>query len=169
VRQPPTPRGATSRQDSGFTLIELLVAVALMAVAGTLGLTTLVNYQRAQDVQQSADALVSALRKAGQKAVSEGRSYCVALDGAADTWRTYQRACAGADSQPVGSAVGPEGRVRLGTLTVDSTTGPTCPTGTCITFRPRGTATAASLTVQLDGYDPVTVTVEGLTGRVDRT
>ena len=163
--QPPT----ASRPDSGFTLIELLVTVALLSVVGALGMSALVNYQRAQDVQQSADALVSALRKAGQKAVSEGRSYCVSVDAAASTWTTYQRACAGTGSAAVGSPEQPRGRVLLDDLVIASTAGPACPTGTCITFRPRGTATSASLSVELEGYDPVTVTVEGLTGRVDRT
>jgi prepilin-type N-terminal cleavage/methylation domain-containing protein len=158
--------------DVGFTLIELVMVVALMALAGTLALVALVNYSAAQDHQGTADELVSDLRNAGQRAVTEGRTYCVFLDDTADTWTLYRTSCS------AGTLVqGPtptRGDITVGGLSIATTAN--CQTaGACIYFNPRGTATGgptglpSKVDVQRDGETAINVTVEGLTGRVDRS
>jgi prepilin-type N-terminal cleavage/methylation domain-containing protein len=154
--------------DSGVTLIELIVATVLMAVAGGLTLTALAGYTSGQEHQSQANELVSELRKTGQKAVSEGRTYCVRIDVAASTYTVLRPACAGTGVVTV------EGPARLARRTTfsalsASAASPACPTGGCVFFRPRGTATQSSVRLVRAGEPTITVTVEGLTGRVDRS
>jgi type II secretory pathway pseudopilin PulG len=155
--------------DEGFSLVELVTAMALMLVIGALSLAALVNYRNAQGQQQTADTLLSDLRKAGQRAVSEGRTYCLYVNDAADSWSTFQTSCSATSLvvDPAEQATKPSA---LGDLTIATPVTAACPTaGACVYFHPRGTATQSSIAVTRDGKPSITVTVEGLTGRVDRT
>ncbi len=64
-------------RDSGFTLIELLVTMVLFGILVTLGVMPLRNYQRAQEHVGAAREVVTALRNAQVRAVSEGTTYKV--------------------------------------------------------------------------------------------
>lgn len=156
------------RSHDGFTLIELMVVVVLVSVAGGLGVTALSGYSKAQDFQGSADLLVSDMRKAGQRALAEGRTYCLHVQDAADTWSLYRGAC-GIGGTLVEGPTRALGDVALGNLSIATASGETCPqTLACVYFKPRGTATQSAVDVIRDG-STITVTVEGLTARVDRT
>lgn len=162
------------RHEGGFTLVELMVVVALMAVAGTLALVGLRGYGGTQDHQGSANELVSDLRNAGQRAVTEGRTYCMHVDAAAEQWTLYRKSCSAAGAVLQGPTR-TRGDVRLGNLQITSTV---CPQpSSCIYFKPRGTATGGTsadperskLDIERAGSAAITVTVEGLTARVDRS
>lgn len=155
--------------DQGFTLIELMVAVVLIALAGGLGLSALSGYGKAQDHQGTADLLVSDLRKAGQRALAEGRTYCMHVQDGSDSWSLHRSDCSGAGSVLVEGPTAAKGDTTLGNLVVAAPASPSCPSGgICIYFKPRGTATKSSVDAVRDG-STITVTVEGLTARVDRT
>lgn len=150
------------------------MVVVLMGIAGTLALVGLRGYGATQDHQGSANELVSDLRNAGQRAVTEGRTYCVHVDDANDQWSVYRKSCT--TGTLVAGPDQPRGDITLGGLSLAATAAGTCPTtGTCIYFHPRGTATGGPTLpnraeIQVQGPDSnITVTVEGLTGRVDRT
>ena len=66
----------------GFTLIEVLVAMAIMGI--TLGIVAggSVSWTRAREQSGSAQQLVSFLRQAQQRALTEATPYCVTFDTA---------------------------------------------------------------------------------------
>ena len=155
------------RDDRGFTLIEVLVTTVLMLLVGAVAMTSLVGYARVQDHQSTGDTVVSVLRTSAQRALAEGRTYCVSFDTAAETWQVRRTSC---------SATGPlvsSGRARTGVdlAAAAFTAAPTqpCPTSSaCVYFTPRGTASPGSLNVVRE-TSVITVTVEGLSSRVSRS
>lgn len=170
-QRPVDGQGVTGSRpgDEGFTLVELVAAMSLVVVMSALGLNALVGYRDAQGQGQTADALLSDLRKTGQRAVSEGRTYCTFVDDAADRWTTYLSSC-GSSSTVVDKARVATSPAKLGDLVIGTPASSPCPTaGSCVYFTPRGTATKSSIAVTRDGKPSITITVEGLTGRVDRT
>jgi prepilin-type N-terminal cleavage/methylation domain-containing protein len=158
------------RSDSGFTLIELLVTLSIGAALFGLAGTSLSSWSSANAHKASRDEAVSALRNAAQRALSEGRTYCLsfAADG---TWKTYRTSCgaagvlisSGQGLNNKGSALAPAFTYLAG-QTSDCTTAAT-PTS-CAYFYPRGTASAGTVTVTRSGKPTYTVTVEQLTSRV---
>ncbi len=89
----------TTRADEGFSLVELMVVTVLMTTVGTVALTALVGYQRAADLEGSADDVVSMLRTTAQRAVTEGRTYCVQFDTSADTYTLYRSSCSASSTR----------------------------------------------------------------------
>jgi prepilin-type N-terminal cleavage/methylation domain-containing protein len=158
------------RQDSGVTLIEVLVAMVLASILGSLGMLSLDAYARTQGFQGTADEIVSTLRSTAQRAVSEGRTYCVSFDTTSRSWSVWRTAC----STGLGTAVEGGGTARRSTELQNpsfspATPLPPCPSGgACAYFYPRGTGSPGSIEI-LRGSDTITVTVEGLTSRVSRS
>lgn len=165
----PGLRSAPS-SDAGFTLVELLVTVALMFVVGGLGLFALQSYTRAQEHQGTADELVSTLRTVAERALSEGRTYCVSLDPAADEWTVWQARCSTAGGTAVDGGRDTQGSVQLSSpsFSLNATTQPCPQAGSCVYFLPRGTGTPGSVQVVRDGA-AIAVSIEGLTSRVSRS
>jgi type II secretion system protein H len=161
------PSGARlTRNETGFTLVELMVVMVIAGVLMTIGVFSFVNYQKMAQQRGTAKEVVSLLRNASERAISEGRTYCIdiAADGLAT--RTWQRACG-----PSGTAIGGTTRTQSTKVTLDATVtnpSPVCPTShQCLYFYPRGTATPATVVVRSSARSKTyTVKVEGLTARV---
>ena len=159
-------RPRVMRDDSGFTLVELMV---VMVIAGTLmaiGVFSLANYQKLSQQRGTAREVVSLLRNASERAISEGRTYCIDIAADQLSTTTWQRACG-----PTGTALADGTRTQSSRVTLEVTVsgaGPTCPAShQCIYFYPRGTATPATVVVRSSARSKTyTVTVEGLTARV---
>lgn len=159
------------RMDPGFTLVELLIVTVLMSIIGALSLTALVNYQRAADVEGSADDLVSALRTAAQRSVTEGRTLCMRFDTVAHTYTVYRSTCSAS------SAVATPARKTRGPAVLNSASfAPAVPardvcqtSNACAYFYPRGTGSPGQVVVQRPGGKSITITIEGLTSRVVRS
>lgn len=153
--------------DGGFLLLEL---VAVMAVAGTLlgiGLWGFASHQRGAELQGTHQELVSRLRGVADRAVTEGRTHCVALEGSGRAYSVWRGTC-GTGTLLQGPLRTRDDRVSVTAVTAGATPAPACSAAaTCVYFSPRGTATPAELTVRSTAR-PVTYTVrvEGLTGRV---
>ena len=157
--------------DEGFTLIELMVVTVLMSVIGALSLTALVNYQRAADVEGSADDLVSALRTSAQRAVTEGRTFCMSFDVAANTYTVYRTSCSAASTVAT-----PAKRTRGPAVLSAPSFAPALPSrdvcqtaNACAYFYPRGTGSPGQVVVQRPDGKSITVKIEGLTSRVVRS
>lgn len=155
--------------DRGFTLIEVMVTMLLSVLVGTTALVGLQSFGRTQDRQGTADEVVSILRTTAQRSLSEGRTYCVALDEGASSWSVWRKDCT------TGTRVDTGGKAR-GDAELDAVafstpaSGGGCPTtGHCVYFFPRGTATPGSLQVAWNGSNDISVTVEGLSSRVSRS
>lgn len=158
--------------DDGFTLIEMAFTLALAGILMTLGLFTLRGYLLSARERGTATDVRSTLRMAGERALAEGRTYCVKFT--ASQWTLYKGDCS------TGTAVGGASSVQDSRITIGNVSFPapatpvagqstSCPTTSgvlgCAFFYPRGTALAGSLTVSRSSKT-YTITVEGLTGRV---
>jgi len=162
------PWARLTRNQGGFTLVELMVVMVIAGVLMTIGVFGFVNYQKTSQQRGTAKEVVSLLRNASERAISEGRTYCIdiAADGLSTT--TWQRACGSS-----GTAVGVNMRTQSSQVTLEATVSnpspaPECPAShQCLYFYPRGTATPATVLVRSSARSKTyTVTVEGLTARV---
>jgi prepilin-type N-terminal cleavage/methylation domain-containing protein len=157
------------RRDEGFTLVELLVTMIIAGVLTAIGMFTFANYLKVSQQRGSAREVVSLFRTASERAISEGRTYCVdiAADGRSTTM--YRYACDGAaTSVASGRTKTQSPKVTLSATVSYPAPTPACPSGDkCVYFYPRGTATPTTVTVLSSVRSRVyTVTVEGLTARV---
>ena len=161
-------RHLPDRRDDGFTLIELIAVMAIGGVLATVGAFGFTNLQSGSEHRGSTAELVSALRSASERAISEGRTHCVDLDQTGRSYSTWRYSCG-----PTGSQLGRSRRTQTQAVTITAvlslpTPTPACPGGhRCLYFYPRGTATPATLTVTSSKRSRAyTVRVEGLTARV---
>ncbi len=161
---------STPSNASGFTLIELLVTMVLASILGTTGLFALQTYSQAQGHQGTADEVVSTLRSAAQRSLSEGRTYCVHFNTGTDSWTVWRSECSTVGGTPVSDPQPARGLVQLDSPSF-APADPTAPcpqTDACAYLYPRGTGSPGSVDVVHDG-NAITVTVEGLTSRVSRS
>lgn len=152
-------------QDSGFTLIEVLVTIALMGVLMAFALSGWSSWAAARGHSGTAQEIQSLLRQTQQRAVTEGRSMCVAFDTAAHQYTVFRGACDEAGKVRVqGPFATSDGRVRLQS---PSFTSSTSSGNTGVTFRARGSAWPGEVRIARTGAAKVYILrVEGLTGRV---
>ena len=157
------------RGDRGFTLVELLVTMSVGAILVGLAGTSLAGWSASNAHKGTRDEVVSSLRNVAQRALSEGRTYCVAFraDG---SWRTYRRSCDGAGQQVQALSANTPGSALAATFTYVSGQPSACTVAatanSCAYFYPRGTATKGTVTVTRTGKPTYTVNVEQLTSRV---
>ena len=161
--------------DSGFTLIELLVVLSIASVLASISAFGFWNWRLTAQHQGSAQQLVSQLRSTSERAIAEGRTYCVDFAATGRSYKLWQRSCA----DPTGPLPGTFWTQSANVATNASQTVPPptcpalgtdrcCPTGhRCIYFLPRGMATQTDLTVTSTARSRIYIVhVEGLTARV---
>lgn len=169
-----TLRRAAIRDAAGFTLVELLVVMVIGGVLFSLGTFSFLKYRQNGEQRGSVQELVSVLRTASEQAISEGRTYCVALDNAMPTtanrsYSVWRKACTTAGGGTlVLTRTTQSSAVSLAASVTTPTPAPACATATaCIYFYPRGTALPASVIVSSSARSKTyTIRVEGLTARV---
>jgi prepilin-type N-terminal cleavage/methylation domain-containing protein len=154
--------------ETGFTLVELMVVMLIAGVLMTIGVFSFVNYQKMAQQRGTARETVGLLRNASERAISEGRTYCIDIAADRLSTTTWRRECG-----PAGTAIGGTTRTQSTKVTLDATVSspspaPACPAShQCLYFYPRGTATPATVVVRSSARSKTyTVTVEGLTARV---
>jgi prepilin-type N-terminal cleavage/methylation domain-containing protein len=160
------PRLSLRSPDSGFTLIELLVTMAIASVLMSIGIYGFVNWQHTAQQQGSASSLVSTLRTASERAISEGRTYCVDVSGGT-SYSLWRYSCGSAVGTKVAGPYAVQSKVSLATVNT-LPAGAACPGGDkCVYFYPRGTAVPTTVTVSSSVRSRTYVVhVEGLTARV---
>jgi type II secretion system protein H len=161
-------RGQLMRDASGFTLVELMV---VMVIAGTLmaiGVFSLANYQKVSQQRGTTKEVVSLLRNASERAISEGRTYCVDFADDGRSAVTYLKTCDGSDPSLRPRTWTQSSKVTLAAVVTSPAPAPPCPDlHQCVYFYPRGTATPTKVVVNSSARDKTyTVKVEGLTARV---
>ena len=166
-----------NRRDYGFTIIELSVTMVLAGILTATATWSFANYQRSTDHSDTATEVRAALRNAGGRALSEGRTYCIHFQPATRTYTTYRSNCTVAANR-VATAQTASGKINLAAVAFpapavaipNQTTA--CPqANACAYFYPRGNATAGTLDVTRSsgGAKTYRITVEGLTSRVSIT
>lgn len=167
-------RACITRCENGITLIELVVVMSILGTVLSMGTFGFTNWKNTAQQQGTGDELVSALRIASTRAISEGRTYCVAIAADGRSYTSWRSACDAA-----APPVGPPQRVQGNDITLVATVPfpttaslpsptPACPSGNkCLYFYPRGTAIPAQIVVSSTARAKTyTVRVEGLTARV---
>lgn len=154
--------------EEGFTLVELIVVLALGGTLAALGAFGFATFQAGSEQRGSTAELVSALRSASERSISEGRTYCVDLIAGGRSYSTWRYACGAGGSQLGGARTTQTREVTIAAAVSLPVPAPPCPAGhACVYFYPRGTATPATLTVASTKRSPTyAVHVEGLTARV---
>lgn len=164
-----------SRGDLGFTLIEFASAMALFSILSAMAVVGLRSYTRAQAESGTKSQVVSALRFAQTRAITEGTTYCIDFS-IANKWSVYRVPGLGTGMPPAGfSCVGNGTKVK-GPFTTQSTVSVVNPvftqrdstTAPWALFYPRGSGTPGSLTISRNGSTKkYVVTLEALTARVE--
>lgn len=151
--------------DAGATLIELVVTIALAGVLMAIAVGGYTSWTRASEHEGAAAEVQAVLRQAQQRAVTEGRATCVQFDTGGDRWTLFRGACTDTGRTVLEGPVSLDSdRVHLTSASFSSSAGST----SAATFSSRGTATPGQVRVGRDGSTrTLTITVEGLTGRVD--
>jgi type II secretion system protein H len=165
-----TSRAPVRRDESGFTLIELMVVMVIAGALLAIGVFSFANYQKTSEQRGTAREVVSQLRNASERAISEGRTYCIDIAPDGLTTKTYRYACDGAPTSVLsGTSKTQSSKVTLAVVLTSPAPTLACPTAhQCLYFYPRGTATEATVAVNSSARatKSYTVTVEGLTARV---
>lgn len=157
---------ARSSRDRGFTLIELLVTMTLFGILVTLGVMPLRGYQSNQEHVGAARDVVTALRNAQIRAVSEGTTYKVEFGP--KKLRVLRKESSGyVDVRSYRLARSVHLSVVAPGFTPSARTGSTDPLRDAY-FYPRGDASRGQLqlTRASSATKSYTITVEGLTARV---
>jgi len=138
----------------------------IMGVMLGIAATGLVSYRTSSEHRAARDQVVSTLRNAAERALSEQRTYCVALNTGG--WSLYRTACSGVGSVAVDApkTLDSSQESLAGTFSHPASHAFACGTAACVYFYPRGISSDGSITVARDGKSPYTIDVEGLTGRV---
>ncbi len=153
-----------ARRDAGFTLIELMVTMGIAASMISIGIFSFSRWQNVSQQRGSAESVVSALRNAAERSVSEGRTYCVDFSSASTQAYVVYRVTCGTGTVAGGGSKTLSTKVQLAA----SVTSTPCPANhKCVYFYPRGTASPATVVVSSTARSQLyTVRVEGLTARV---
>lgn len=157
------------RADAGTTLIEVLTTTMILGVMLGIAGFGFASYRTSSEHRAARDEMVSTLRNAAERALSEQRAYCVQIQS--NGWSLYRAACSGATSVPVQTGMTLESSQEslAGTFTAPAGHTSSCPGSACVYFYPRGNSSSGSLTVSRSGRPTYTVSVEGLTSRVSTT
>lgn len=152
--------------DGGFTMIELVVVMLIAGVLSSIGIFGFTNWQRTAQQQGSASELVSTLRTASERAISEGRTYCVDLSSTT-TYSLWRYSCTTVTGTEVAGPYKAQARVTYAATNTLPVTAACASGHKCVYFYPRGTAVATTVNVASSARSRVyTVHVEGLTARV---
>jgi prepilin-type N-terminal cleavage/methylation domain-containing protein len=155
------------RRDEGFTLVELMMTMIIAGILMAIGMFTFANYLKMSQQRGSAREVVSLFRTASERAISEGRTYCVDIAPGGRSTITYRYTCDPA-SVVAGTTKTQSAKVTVSAAVTNPSPPPACPTShQCVYFYPRGTATPTTATIASTARAKTyTVTVEGLTARV---
>jgi prepilin-type N-terminal cleavage/methylation domain-containing protein len=175
--------GVMSREE-GFTLIEVLTAILISAILLTLGATALRGYWFGRALHDGAEQVVIELRNVQERSVSESHPLVYGgwfeVDSAEWGVVRFDPKDASLPEDDECSLVGGPNRFSAGVVVDEASFEEVAPqTDVCagvvpdgsevVFFFARGTATPGDVTlVQPRNGDTETVTVTGMTGRVDR-
>ncbi len=175
------------RRESGFTLIEVLVVILISSILLTLSATAVRRYWFASAIESSAEEIVAELRSVQQRTIAASHPMVYGAwfrEGpASDQWGVLRydpkdpsssdddvcTQVASANSFGDGVVVSAANFQAAGG-TIEAECGPAAPPGAAVVFfYARGSATPGQITLfQAELDQEVTITVSGVTGRVEQ-
>ena len=148
-------------------LVEVMVVVALVGVLTAMAVWDIRGWATSSAHKGAAHQIQSVMRTTQQRAITEGKPYCV-LFLPADRYEVYQGACTALGpkrSGPFGTGSAHVHLKRPAFAFMDSLGTPQ--KGAGVTFTPRGSAWPGDVSVERDNSKvSYVVLVEGMTGRV---
>ena len=174
------------RRESGMTLIEILAVLGITTVLLTLGASALRHYWFVQSVEGAAEEIESELRQIQQQTIAESHplvygawfktdvtsaQYGILKFDPKDTSTSSDDTCTHVGSaRTLGNGVVITAAAFDADPEIDATCASVLPAGAePVFFYARGSATAGELTVyHAETQDSMTVTVSGVTGRVEQ-
>ena len=159
--------------ESGFTLIETLVSMVLFSVLAAISVSGFASWSHAQQEAGTQRELLSALRYAQERAVTEDTTYCVQFS-TTSTWSVYRTPGIAAGTVSCSTATGAvlaqgpfQPQAPQTTLSGAVFAQRDSTNKSYALFYPSGSATPGSVLVsRSDSGKTYTVKVEGLTARV---
>lgn len=153
-----------ARHDQGITLVEILVAMTLVSIISAISLGSFRNWALASAHQGTAEQIVTQMKLAHERAMTEGVSYCVSFNEPAQTYTVSRFDCDAATETFNGPIRPHDSRISIVGAAFARPDGTRSPG---VTFRPRGSAWPGTVRVTRPGTSKTyTITVEGFTGRV---
>ena len=152
--------------QDGYTLIELVVTMSIAGVLASIAMFGFWTWQAGAQQRGSASQYMSQLRNASERAIAQGRTYCVDLAPDSRSYTVWQKNC-GTGTQVAGPFTAQGVKVSFA-VSATLPAGATCPSShSCLYFYPRGTAVPGTVTVTSTARANVyTIHIEGLTSRV---
>ena len=166
---------ARRRSDDGFTLIEVMAAMVIFGVLAAIAVGGIRSMRDANAEQSAHREVISSLRNAQERALSEAVTYCVDFGAPTSTsWSVYRVSGAGTGTLPTTfsctSGTKVDGPVRLPSQTALTNISFSQRNGAdtaFVLFYPRGAASPGSLKVTRTGSDKTyRLVIDALTGRV---
>ncbi len=162
-----------ARREDGTTLIEVIAVIALAGILMATAAWTFVAYLNSSREKSTAVEVRAALRNVSERALSEGRTYCIYFNASTNVYGTYRSDCTVAGNRvALGATDAPNIGLSAVTFTPPTPAIPNqytaCPQpNACAYVYPRGNAIAGSVRITRTGTSKAyVVTVEGLTSRV---
>jgi prepilin-type N-terminal cleavage/methylation domain-containing protein len=174
----------SSDREAGFTLVELLAVITVTGILLTLGASAIRHYTKVRSVQSAQDDLVSQIKEAQARAMSESHPFVYgvrlkpgAAAGASSSWGVVRYDYGAGTCTQLSTRSFSQGvYVSAADFADVSPATETCRTQVAgaagdefVFLFARGSATAGTATVRADGVAGTrSVQVDGITGRVSR-
>ena len=155
------------RNQRGFTMMEMMIVVVVIGIIAAMAVPSFLNYMPKLRVKSSARDIVSELRLARSKSVSERRPYGVAFDVASNSIYTF----ADTDNPSAQTYSTSDSLVKADTLSSDVSLNACSYNNGCVVFNSTGAASTSGdiQVVTGDGSIVMSINVLASTGRVRLT
>ena len=153
------------KSSRGFTLIEVIIVLAIVAIAASVAAPYLYSFRQNTNLKEAARDISSDISSFKQRAVSENRSYRINFNAAANNYTIWNESVLNSNS--FDNLITTE-TVGAGNANIVISGTPNFTGGvTYVTFYPRGTSGAGSLTLQHTKRLSTATITTNLMGRVN--
>jgi len=134
------------KQAKGFSLIELIIVIAILGIVSAIAAPNFNKYRQNTNLREAARDLASDISLYRQRAVADNVSYRITFNQAANNYTVQRKTTSGSGAYAdlVPAVTKSPSNISSGVIISDLTHLP----NQWVTFEPRGTMSAGSLTLQ---------------------